>query len=76
MISVYTPTMQHSVLEKESFYERLHEYIVKAKGDGIIVLGDFNACQERVAVVAIRKHRPGHQKTPTRLDELEWFNAT
>ena len=35
--------MQQSPLEKESFYEKLGECIVKAKGDSIIVFGDFNA---------------------------------
>lgn len=35
--------MQRSPVEKESFYELLSECILKAKGDSIIVLGDFNA---------------------------------
>ena len=43
LISVYAPTMQRSPVEKESFYEKLGECIVKAKGDSMIVLGDFNA---------------------------------
>ena len=43
LISVYAPTMQRSPNEKESFYEKLGECIVKAKGDSMIVLGDFNA---------------------------------
>ena len=43
LISVYVPTMQRSPVEKESFYEKLGECIVKAKGDSIIVFGDFNA---------------------------------
>ena len=42
LISVYAPTMQRSAVEKEGFYEKLSECIVKAKGDSIIVLGDFN----------------------------------
>ena len=43
LISVYAPTMQRSPVEKESFYEKLGECIVKAKGDSMIVLRDFNA---------------------------------
>ena len=43
LISVYAPTMQRSPVEKESFYEKLGECIVKAKGDSMIVLGDFSA---------------------------------
>ena len=43
VISVYAPTMQRSSVEKESFYERLGDCIEEAKGDSIIILGDFNA---------------------------------
>ena len=43
VISVYAPTMQRSEVEKEMFYEQLGDCITKAKGDSIIVLGDFNA---------------------------------
>lgn len=35
--------MQRSAVEKESFYEKLSKCIVKAKGDSITVVGDFNA---------------------------------
>ena len=43
LISVYGPTMQRPELEKEQFYEQLGECITSAKGDAVIVLGDFNA---------------------------------
>lgn len=44
LISVYAPTVQRTMVEKESFYEKLSECIVKARGDNVIVLGDFNTC--------------------------------
>ena len=43
LISIYGPTMQQPEFEKEKFYEQLGECIINAKGDAIIVLGDFNA---------------------------------
>ena len=43
LISVYGPTMQRPEFDKEKFYEQLGECIINAKGDAIIVLGDFNA---------------------------------
>lgn len=35
------------MVEKERFNERFGEWIVKAKGDSVIILGDFNACIEK-----------------------------
>lgn len=42
LIGVYAPTMQRSEVEKESFYEKLRECIVKAKVDSVAALDDFN----------------------------------
>lgn len=42
LISVYAPTCSDRQLRRRVFYEMLGECILKAKGDSIIVLGDFN----------------------------------
>ena len=66
LISVYAPTMQRTTVEKESFYEKLSDCIDKAKGDSIIVLGDFNA----------RVGKDWQLESTELKNEFKWLNAT
>lgn len=61
-INVYSLTIQCSVVEKELFNERFGECIVKAKGDSVFLLGDFNACtgkEWQLWLSVIEKHGTG-----------------
>lgn len=43
LISVYGPTMQRTLDEKEQFYEQRGDCLEDAQNDRIVVLGDLNA---------------------------------
>ena len=44
MISAYAPTMNHTLDEKEQFYEDLRRILKKVSSkDSILLMGDFNA---------------------------------